>query len=280
MEDVLDWQEQWVHPEAYGFHPHTGAIDAATVLSLLVELAQVMGTPQVGGGTDNTKCFDLIPQAISMAVLEVRGINVGVLRAFRGMYSQPRRMLKIKGCLGAWWAATNGILQGCPLSVVVINAMATTWKRIIDDLRVPVTVTTKEMPPRPKEEVIPSCYWASYGAGLDHIWVWRCVRPCCCWEMGWIVDRVHGPPPNLDQGGARTPPPPATEGLPRWEPHEGSEGMGEAGTAGNAYPSEHGTLQGVPTGSTIAGDGVPGPRGGTPVTHPAEEPFRIGGRKR
>ena len=196
------------------------AIDAATVLSLLVELAQVMGTPLVGAGTYYTKCFDLIPQAISMAVLEVQGIDAGLLRAFRGMYSQLRRMFKIKGCLGAWWVATNGILQGRPLSVVVIYAMTTTWKRIIDDLSVLVTVTTKEVPPRPKEEVIPSCYRASYGASLDNIWVWRCVHPCCCWEMGWIVDGVHRLPPNPDQGGPGPPPPPrdrgtATPGGPR-----------------------------------------------------------------
>ena len=96
----------------------------------------------VGAGTHYTKYVDLIPQAESMAVLEVREIDGGVLRAFRVTYLQLRRMFKIKGCPGAWWAATNGILQGCPLNVVVINAM---------------TVTTKEMPPRPKEEIIPSC---------------------------------------------------------------------------------------------------------------------------
>ena len=74
------------------------------------------------------------------------------------MYRQLSRMFKIKGCLGAWWAATNGVLQGCPLSIIVINALATTWKRIIDDVRRPLVVTTKEMPPAPKEEEIPSCY--------------------------------------------------------------------------------------------------------------------------
>ena len=31
MEDALQWQEQWIHPEAYGFRPHRGAMDAATV---------------------------------------------------------------------------------------------------------------------------------------------------------------------------------------------------------------------------------------------------------
>ena len=207
MEDALQWQEQWVHPEAYGFRPHKGAIDAATVLTLLIELAQALKVPLVGVGTDYTKCFDLIPQLISMAILEVQGIDSGVLRAFRGMYTQLKRMFKIKGCLGAWWTATNGILQGCPLSVIVINALTTTWKRVIDDIKRPVTVTTRHLPPAPKEEPLPSCYWHSCGAGADLMWVWRCVQPCCCWEQGWIVDGTHQPPPNPACGGAQQPPP-------------------------------------------------------------------------
>ena len=81
MEDALHWQEQWIHPEAYGFRPHRGAIDAATVLALVVELAQVLKAPLVGAGTDYTKCFDLIPQAISMTLMEEQGIDEGVLRA-------------------------------------------------------------------------------------------------------------------------------------------------------------------------------------------------------
>ena len=46
--------------------------------------------------------------------------------------------------------------------VIGINALTTTWKRIIDDVGKPVVVTTKEMPPAPKEEELPSCYWTSY----------------------------------------------------------------------------------------------------------------------
>ena len=88
MEDALQWQEQWIHPEAYGFRPHKGAIDAATVLTLLVELAQVLKALLVGAGTDYTKCFDLISQAISMARMEEQGIDEGVPRAFRSMYVQ------------------------------------------------------------------------------------------------------------------------------------------------------------------------------------------------
>ena len=101
MEDALQWQEQWIHSEAYGFHPHRGAIDAVTVLTLLMKLAQALKTPLVGARTDYTKCYGLIPQAISMELMEEQGIDEGVLRAFSGMYRQLKRLFKIKGCLGA-----------------------------------------------------------------------------------------------------------------------------------------------------------------------------------
>ena len=70
-----------------------------------------------------------------MALLELQGMDEGVLPAFRDTYGQLNRMFKIKGCLGARWATTNGVLQGCPLSVIVINALPTTWKHLIDDVK-------------------------------------------------------------------------------------------------------------------------------------------------
>ena len=48
--DTLQWQEKWVHPEASGFCPHRGPIDAAAVLTPLVELAQALKTPLMGAG--------------------------------------------------------------------------------------------------------------------------------------------------------------------------------------------------------------------------------------
>ena len=46
-----------------------------------------------------------------------------------------RRSFKIAGCLGLWWRATNGILWGCPLSVILINVLMGIRKEEIDSLR-------------------------------------------------------------------------------------------------------------------------------------------------
>ena len=67
--------------------------------------------------------------------VKLQGKVEGVLCAFCRMYDQLTRMFKIKGCLGAWWAATNGVPQGCPLSAIVINALTTTWKHKTEDVK-------------------------------------------------------------------------------------------------------------------------------------------------
>ena len=137
-----------------------------------------------------------------------------MLGAFRGMYQQMQRMFKINGCPGAWWRATNGILQACLLSVIVINALTTTWKRVIEDLRTPATIKTKALPPKHKEPQLPTCWWTRQGKGIEQRWVWVCEDPCCCEEMGWLVGGQWRLPPNPPRGGGRarslyaTPPPP------------------------------------------------------------------------
>ena len=258
IEDALQWQERWVHHEAYGFRPHKGALDAATVLMLIVELVRASNTLLGRAGADYTKFCDLIPQAISMAVLEEQGIDARVLRAFRGTYSQLRRMFKIKGRLGVWWAATNGVLQGCPLNIIVINALTTTWKRIIDDVKQPVKVTTWRLPPAPNKEELPSCYWSSYGTGLDHIWAWTCVQPCCCWEQGWVVDGEHKPPPDPDHGGTLLPPHRPAGGQAR-EPTPGEKVWGRLGLQEMPTPvsTEHSrpSLRDVPSRAEGSSDG-------------------------
>ena len=208
MEDAMKWQETWAHEESYAFRPHKGSLDAAAVLTLVIELAHVLKTPLSGVGTDYTKCFDLIPQAISIAMLNIQGMDKGVLSAFHGMYGQLQQVFKIGQCLGAWWKATNGIHQGCPLNVIVIDALTSTWKRVIDEVIRPIVISAKQLPPQPKGPELPTSSWPQRGEGVEQRWVWICQTPCCCSEMGWKVGDEWRLPPNPDKRGERPPPPP------------------------------------------------------------------------
>ena len=69
-----------------------------------------------------------------------------------GMYQQPCEPLKLACSLGDWWRATNGILQGCPPSVIRINtcmgfgrlkltAYGRRWSWMLEPSRLSVCVT-------------------------------------------------------------------------------------------------------------------------------------------
>ena len=145
--EVMRWQEAWVHPRAYGFRLARGAVDAATVTPVLLELARLKGWRLEGLSLDYVKCFDLIPQAVVLRIARELGMDDGVLRALAAMYRQLRRAFRLAGALGAWWQATNGILLGCPLSIILINLLTTVWKMEIDTMRRHVAVTTASLPP-------------------------------------------------------------------------------------------------------------------------------------
>ena len=97
-------------------------MDAASLLQVLVELVRAGGLNSLAGfGLDYKKCFDLMPQLIVFALAKAFSTDPTVLRAMQAMYSQLRRAFRFVGCLGQWLRATNGVLQGCPLSLVLIN---------------------------------------------------------------------------------------------------------------------------------------------------------------
>ena len=94
------------------------------------------------------------------------------------MYRQLRRAFRLAGALGAWWQATNGILQGCPLSIILINLLTTVWKMEIDTMRRHVVVTTAALPPlleQPQASRYPrrACGRRAWGARTSAPWGMR-----------------------------------------------------------------------------------------------------------
>ena len=56
-----------------------------------------------------------------------------VLGPLRAVYGRLRRRFIFAGAAGSEFKATNGILQGCPLSVVMLNALVAIWARAVED---------------------------------------------------------------------------------------------------------------------------------------------------
>ncbi|KAJ9445456.1 hypothetical protein DIPPA_00779 [Diplonema papillatum] len=82
---------------------------------------------------DYSKSFDRIPQEIMLKLEEDTGLPPSVLNAVRGMYRQLRRRFKLPAGLGKEFQATNGILRGCPLSVIFLNALVSVWMYLVGE---------------------------------------------------------------------------------------------------------------------------------------------------
>ena len=105
-----------------------------------------------GAALDYIKCFDL---GVILACATALGFAGGPLRAIAGMYSTLRRSFKVLGCVGDPFAATNGILQGCPLSVMLINILTTVWMKEIARLHGGVGTRCAALPPPPPPQSSP-----------------------------------------------------------------------------------------------------------------------------
>ena len=147
LADAIAWQESWAHPAAFGFRPTRSALDGAAVTQFLLEVCCLRGWAIAGVSIDYVKCFDLIPQAVVLALSLELGMDPGTCHALGAMYKQLRRAFKIAGALGLWWQATNGIRQGCPLSLILVNVLTTIWKWEADSLRRQVCTRTAALPP-------------------------------------------------------------------------------------------------------------------------------------
>ena len=133
------------------------------------------------------------------------------------MHQQLHRAFKINGALGSFFHATNGVLQGCAMSVLMINMLTTVWMRAVDELEGAISVTVRSLAPippkleEPKElryrrKPAPSqpttgsryrsppapskCVMKTFGSGIDQFGYWEHSNPCTC---------GHGPPPQESQ---------------------------------------------------------------------------------
>ena len=129
--EVIAWQAEWLGSDVCSYRVGFGCDDIWWCTALDIEHSLLMGEPLAGLSIDFAKAFDRLPITILLNLAEAAGVSSGMLTALRGMYGQLRRRWKIHGFLGDCFASTNGIMQGCPLSVAFLNIFAFIWTRIM-----------------------------------------------------------------------------------------------------------------------------------------------------
>ena len=76
-----------------------------------------------GVSYDFVKCFVLIPHGVMFRVLRERGMDEGVARALAGMYKAARCRFRLGKALGTEFPIYGGLVQGCALSMMCLNAL-------------------------------------------------------------------------------------------------------------------------------------------------------------
>ena len=57
-----------------------------------------------------------------------------ILRVAPGLYDDMRRAFRLHGALGTWWWSYNGLVQGDPISMVMLNSLVTCVVETSDSL--------------------------------------------------------------------------------------------------------------------------------------------------
>ena len=134
---LLTWQNSWIHPSQFAFCKGRSTTSLNSHLSFdLLHRYQTYGA-FAGIQFDFAKCFDSIPYTVIWDTLQYHGCDSKLICLLQHLYTRMNRCFRYAGCIGSFWYATNGLLQGDPLSVVILNCVLCPLLRQISSLSGP-----------------------------------------------------------------------------------------------------------------------------------------------
>ena len=134
-QQIQSWQESFVHRWVCGARKGHTMSEVLLPLFLDIEQAHVNGdeSPVFGCFLDYTKYFDFFSYEFTWSFLQRIGWPPRVLALMRPLYAGLTRVLKIGSSFGEPFRPTNGVGQGCSLSLGIVNAMVTLWMLVIQE---------------------------------------------------------------------------------------------------------------------------------------------------
>jgi len=129
--EVLSWQDLWLDKSLHGFRRGHGAEDVWWEQALQVEEALLHSGSLFGISLDYGKCFDRVPVHIVLNLALEAGLPPQLVTPLRSLYEKLVRRFRVGNGVGQEFKATNGIIQGCPLSVVLLNLLVNVWAQAV-----------------------------------------------------------------------------------------------------------------------------------------------------
>ena len=121
------WFPYWRHPQCFGSKGCQSADQLAYQTCQQLQQAQRDQLSAAGVSFDLAKCFDSVPIALALDVLQFRGAPPAIVKCVRSFYQHHTKFFKLDGHYMTQFKPTNGLVQGCPLSMLIVSALVSSW---------------------------------------------------------------------------------------------------------------------------------------------------------
>jgi hypothetical protein len=91
---------------------------------------------------DRVKCFDMVVPEVSLNIAAAVGLPATITRAVTGFYTQQVKFFKINGYYGSQVLSCNSAIQGCSMSVMMVNVMYSVLIRSLQHSNPNISITT------------------------------------------------------------------------------------------------------------------------------------------
>ena len=121
------WLPLWKPAYAYGLKQSHAADALAFQTCFEITEAMHQGYFSAGISYDMKKCFDSIPVNLVLQVFNFRGADSKIFKALDGFYKHHEKFFRLEGAYTTAFRPSNGIVQGCPLSMLLLTCLISTW---------------------------------------------------------------------------------------------------------------------------------------------------------
>ena len=89
--------------------------------------AATQGSFAAGVSFDLRKCFDSVPYRLALDVFLTRGCDTKIVLTLKSFYLAHTKFFRLEGHHSSAFKPSCGIVQGCPLSMMVLFSLVTSW---------------------------------------------------------------------------------------------------------------------------------------------------------
>ena len=128
LNHCAEWHADYLPWYMHGFCKGRSVEDGIWQATMRIEEAEAKAIPLFGFSMDIAKAFDSVPHSIMFQLAERVGLPSPIIAGLKAMYKALGRRFKF-GILGYGpeWKSTNGVLQGCPISVWLLSLLMSVW---------------------------------------------------------------------------------------------------------------------------------------------------------